>query len=86
MPQAWIYGLLETYRGLLSPPPAFMLDQSRRGGWWYYFPFAMAVKAPAAMLIVMAVSLLALFGALKRARVPSEATMWTARSFTRIPG
>jgi hypothetical protein len=82
MPQAWIYGLLETYRGLLSPPPAFMLDQSRRGGWWYYFPFAMIVKAPAAMLGVMAVSLLALFGALKRARVPSEATMWTATCLT----
>jgi hypothetical protein len=78
LPQAWIYGLLETYRGLLSRPSAFMLDQSRRGGWWYYFPFAMIVKTPMAMLLTAPIVVLALFGALKRARVPSEATMWTA--------
>ncbi|MDQ3441595.1 MAG: hypothetical protein M3478_14730, partial [Planctomycetota bacterium] len=76
LPQAWIYGFLETYQGLLTRP-AFALDQSRRGGWWWYFPFAMTMKAPLATIVALGLSAWALLAAWKRYGTPHEAGAWT---------
>ena len=76
MPQAWIYGFLQTYEGMLTRP-AFLLDQSRRGGWWWYFPFAMAVKAPLGTIAALALAVWALLAAWKRYGTPQEAGAWT---------
>lgn len=76
LPQAWIYGFLDTYQGTLTRS-AYMLGKSRRGGWWSYFPFAMAVKTPLATLAAFGLMVWVLFAAWKRWGAPSEAWTWT---------
>jgi hypothetical protein len=76
LPQAWIYGLLDAYQGVLTRP-AFMLDQTRRGGWSWYFLFAIAVKTPLATLAALPLAAWALFRAWRRYGTPGEAGAWT---------
>jgi hypothetical protein len=37
--------------------PSYLLGETRLFGWWYYFPVALAVKAPLALLVLLAVGI-----------------------------
>ncbi|HEV2295262.1 MAG TPA: hypothetical protein VGR35_15525 [Tepidisphaeraceae bacterium] len=76
LPQAWIYGFLDTYQQMLTRP-AYMLGQTRRGGWWSYFPFAIAVKTPLATLVALGLMAWVLFAAWRRLGTPGEGGAWT---------
>ena len=76
LPQAWIYGFLDTYQKLLTRQ-AFAFDQSVRGGWWWYFPLAMALKTPLATLLAAGLGVWALLSAWRRYGTPHEAGAWT---------
>lgn len=57
MPQAWLFGLLQTYAAALIRG-CYLLGERRLTGWWYYFPLAMVFKTPIATLIAMLGALL----------------------------
>jgi hypothetical protein len=52
MPQAWLFGLLQTYAFALIRG-CYLMGERRLTGWWYYFPMAMLFKTPIATLIAM---------------------------------
>jgi hypothetical protein len=66
LPQAWLYGLVYTYRSTLMRP-TFLLGQHGELGWWYYFPLAMLFKTPVATVVAMGLTVVVLV------------TKWTAK-------
>jgi hypothetical protein len=53
LPQAFLSGVLFVYQGTLMRS-TFLWGVRGSVGWWWYFPFAMAVKTPAATLFAFA--------------------------------
>ncbi len=56
LPEAWVWGFLHFLKHAESRP-AFLLGQYSETGWWYYFPVTLGLKTPAALLVLLAVSL-----------------------------
>jgi hypothetical protein len=56
LPEAWIWGFLH-FLVHAEGRPAFLLGQYSEGGFWYYFPAAFALKAPIALLLLLALAL-----------------------------
>jgi hypothetical protein len=55
----WLVGLESNERHDRNGHPAYLLGETRQmGGWWYYFPVAFALKAPDALLLGIAATLL----------------------------
>jgi hypothetical protein len=53
LPEAWVWGFLNCFKSFASRP-SFLLGEYSDTGWWYYFPVAIALKAPLALLVLVA--------------------------------
>jgi hypothetical protein len=77
LPQAWIFGLFDTYRST-QMRETFLLGWHAELGCWYYFPLAMLFKTPLATLASILLSIMVLIryrSAKTRADIPPP---WTA--------
>jgi 4-amino-4-deoxy-L-arabinose transferase-like glycosyltransferase len=68
LPQAWLFGLVHTYRTMQSRP-AFLLGRYGENGWWYYFPLAMLFKTPLATLGGIGMAIVVALSRKRQARI-----------------
>lgn len=78
LPEAYLFGFADSYKGSRSRP-AFLMGEISSRGWPQFFPIAFALKTPPAMLLLLAAGVIALAVAAWRAR--RESNRWPRRDW-----
>jgi dolichyl-phosphate-mannose-protein mannosyltransferase len=74
-PAEYLQGIDAQMRDFERQPPSYLAGVWQRGGWWYYYLYALAVKVPVGVLVLVAFSL-PMF-VIRRARWREELVLWT---------